>query len=159
MKRTNKQHDPLDSQVSLKVLLKNKKDEYLVLNISQKDKIASSKKFDLPGGRINKNEVEVPFHTLVDRELKEEIGKKIKYKLRLDPVSIGQSFIPDNIKMKAKETRGRFFVLFEAEYISGSIEISDEHSGFKWLKLKKSDYKKFTPLLHNLIKYYFDWNK
>lgn len=155
----NKNHNPENFQVSLKVLLK-KDGQYLLLNISKKDRIASSEKFDLPGGRINKDELNIPFHKLIDGEIKEEVGPKIKYKLRLDPVSIGQSSIPSHLKIKQGETRGRFFILFEAEYISGKIQISDEHSGYHWTKLSKNKIESlFTPLLWDLLKNYFKWNK
>lgn len=154
---TDKNHDPVDFQVSLKVLLKNKTGEYLCLNVAKRDNIAPLS-FDLPGGRINKDEMEVPFHELINREVTEEVGEDIKYKLREDPVSIGQWNIPENIEVRHGETRGRFFVLFEAEYISGSVEISDEHSGFKWLKLTKKDTEKFSPLLRSALNNYFDWN-
>jgi len=150
---------PEKYEVSLKILLK-KSDEYLLLNISKKDKISTSKHFDLPGGRININETFIPFHELIDREIKEEIGTNVKYKLRSDPVSIGESYIPERIEIKSGEIRGRFFVLFEAEYLGGEIKTSDEHSGYTWLNLSKDKVENlFTPLLWDLLKNYFDWNK
>ncbi|NUM25379.1 MAG: NUDIX domain-containing protein [Candidatus Buchananbacteria bacterium] len=153
-----KSQDPENFQVSLKILLK-KNNQYLLLNVAKTDRVAGMEKFDLPGGRINRDELNLPFHQLVDREVKEELGPLITYKLRPDPVSLGQAIIPDFIEIKPGETRSRFFVLFEAEYLSGEIEISDEHSDYQWTDLQPNHIEQlFTPLLWDVLKNYFDWN-
>lgn len=145
----NKKHDPEKFQISLKILLKNNRDEYLILKSSPGPYF--KEKFDFPGGRINTNEVNVDFHKLIDREINEETGK-IKYKLRPDPVSVS------NYKFPNKKTI--FYILFEAEYINGKITISDEHTEFRWQKLKSSNIKKlFHPSLIKLLRNYFKWNK
>ena len=64
--------DPADFNVSLKVLLTNKKGEHLVLFARSTSTIWHGK-YDFPGGRINNNEINVPFHKLIDREIKEEV--------------------------------------------------------------------------------------
>lgn len=137
-------------EVSLKILLRNNKNEYLLLKTG-KDGSLFAGKFDLPGGRINKGELNLPFEKLIRREVSEEAGGGIRYKLRQDPVSLCMYKYPGEIS--------RFFILFEAKYISGDVVISDEHIGYEWKKLKKVEIKKIFPkVIHKLIMNYLEWN-
>ncbi|MFA6215492.1 MAG: NUDIX domain-containing protein [Patescibacteria group bacterium] len=141
---------PQQFMISLKILLKNKKNECLIM---ESPDFASrfKQKYDLPGGQINDNEVEMPFHQLVDREIKEEAGAKIKYKLRQDPVALN--------KYRFKDGRCILYILFEAKYLGGEIKISEEHASYKWQKISLQNVKKiFHPKLAELIKNYFSWN-
>ncbi len=136
--------------VSLKILLLNKKNEVLLLKSPFFSKYFRGK-YDLPGGRIDKHEINTAFHKLIDREIREEAGKKIKYQLRPDPVALAAR----------RYTTGKsvFYVLFEAKYLSGPIKISKEHTEFRWQKITKLNLKKFFhPSLQKLILNYFDWN-
>ena len=130
-------------KTSLKILLKNKSGEYLIMKATSD---AFKGWWDFPGGRIDKTEINVDFHKLIDREIKEEIGKNVKYKLRPDPVSLS--------KYKFPSGGSTLYILFEAKYISGKIEISDEHSEYSWAKLNKKNIKKklhdsLTTLMNN----------
>lgn len=137
--------------ISLKVLLRNKQGETLLLKTPAKTP-GWFGKYDLPGGRINDNEVDVNFHELIDREIKEEAGKGVKYKLRKDPVALVKYRIPDG--------RSILYVLFEAQYISGKIVISEEHTEYIW---KKLTLRNIDKLLHckfaELMRTYWQWNK
>ena len=115
--------------VSLKVLLVNEKKEYLILKSANPN--VFQKMYDLPGGRINKDEINLDFHKLVDREIKEEVGQNIKYKIRKDPVSVSKYEFPNK---KSPVT----FILFEAKYLGGEIKISDEHTAYLWKKITKN---------------------
>lgn len=143
--------NPQQFMISLKILLKNKKNEYLIM---ESPDFASrfKQKYDLPGGRINDNEVGVPIHKLIDREIREEAGVKIKYKLRPDPVAL--------TKYRFKDGRCILYILFEGKYLGGEIKISDEHSAYKWQKINLQNIKKIFPPKHaELMKNYFVWNK
>ena len=136
-------------KVSLKILLKNKSGKILIL------KSASKKWFkdfwDLPGGRIDKKEVMTKFHKLIKREIKEEIGSNVKYKLRPDPVSLSKYRFPSS--------SCTLYILFEAKFISGKIKISKEHLSYKCENLNKISIEKiFHKSLKNLMINYFDWN-
>ena len=137
--------------VSLKVLLKNKNGEVLLLK-TPSNTPGWYGKYDLPGGRINDNEVDIDFHKLIDREIKEEAGRGVKYKLRKDPVALAKYRIPDG--------RCILYVLFEARYISGKITISEEHTEYIWKKILPQNVNK---LMHHkfveLMKCYWQWNK
>lgn len=153
--KEDKKHAPNQNpclfQVSLKALLKNDNNEYLILKDISKSKNWKNK-FDLPGGRINLDEIKLPFHKLLDREIREEIGHKVKYQLRKDPVSLSKCNYPGE--------PCKIFILFEARYLSGKIIISPEHSYYKWEKINKTKAKKiFSSVLFELMSNYFSWNK
>lgn len=139
--------------VSLKVLIKNRQGEFLLLESPDFIKRFGTAAYDLPGGRINDDEVEMDIHKLLKRELNEELGDKVKYKIKKSPVSL--------MKTRFKDGRCIMYILFEADYLSGKITISDEHIGFKWQKLTPANLKKyFRPdfKFNDLIKNYFAWN-
>lgn len=143
-------------QISLKVLLKNKKGEILILKAI--DGGTFSGFYDLPGGRIDTNEFRVNFDKILKREIKEELGN-IKYKLKLCPVSLGRHLIPPKMSDIKKEIHV-LYILFEADYINGKIKISDEHKDYIWVNLKKINLKKyFTSGILEGIKAYAKDNK
>lgn len=137
--------------ISLKILLRNGKNECLIME-SPDFALRFKSKYDLPGGRIKDNEVETSFHKLINREIREEVGVKIKYKLRQDPVSL--------MKYRFKDGRCILYILFEAKYLGGEIKLSEEHISYKWQKINNKNINKiFHPKLAKLLKNYFDWNK
>jgi len=141
---------PAKFYVSLKVILKNKKGEILGLKSHKNSTMAGY--YDLPGGRIDPDELEIPFSKIIQREMKEEIGKDVRFSLKEKPVAISRhiAFSP---KLN-KEIR-IFMVFFEAKYISGRIKISNEHTSFKWLKLTSSSLSKlFTKGILEGLKNY-----
>lgn len=143
--------DPEKFYVSLKILLTNDKGEHLLLKSRIESLYWGGN--DFAGGRINQNEVSLNFHQLIDREIKEEIGKDVKYQLRKDPVAVSVEEFP-------KGRTNATYILFEAKYISGKVVISEEHIDFQWAKITKQNYKKLVAQpLQKLMKNYFDWNK
>ncbi|OGF20938.1 hypothetical protein A2Y83_01700 [Candidatus Falkowbacteria bacterium RBG_13_39_14] len=123
-------------QISLKLILKNSRDEILVLKALDTGTYAGF--YDLPGGRINKDEFNLPFEKILRREIKEEIGK-VSFKLTsIQPAALGRHKI---------EGRGNeihiLYLFFEGRYIKGNIKISEEHSSYDWLDLEKINLKKY----------------
>lgn len=108
--------------VGLKILLK-KGDEFLFL------KSADGTQFDLPGGRIDDVEHETPLVEILAREVAEELGEEIKYKLGKPVFQFRRHF----------ESKGWhiFLTVYEAEYVSGEIQLSSEHSGYQWITPEK----------------------
>ena len=78
-------HNPHLFQASLKLVLKNKKGEILALKLPKTSSMAGY--YDLPGGRINAEEIKISPEKIIGRESLEEIGK-VKYSLK-KPVSVG----------------------------------------------------------------------
>ncbi|MDD5738818.1 MAG: NUDIX domain-containing protein [Candidatus Pacebacteria bacterium] len=129
-------------QVSLKVFLKNDKGEVLILS-SREDSIYKGF-YDLPGGRINFDEFKTPFDKIIKRELTEEIGE-VKFDLTLKPVGLGRAS-----STKTESPLGgpahALNVFFEAKYIKGDIKISEEHTGFQWVKLTKDNLEQYFKI-------------
>lgn len=113
--------------VSLKILLR-KGDEFLFLRNPH------NTQFDLPGGRIDDNEDAAPLNEILAREIREELGENLKYQLG-NPAFQFRWFITE----KGWQI---FLTVYEAEYLSGEIQISDEHSDYIWINPKKYYFKK-----------------
>ncbi len=130
--------------VSLKLLLK-KGDAFLFL----KDDVG--KYFDLPGGRIDEVEHTTPFTEVIVREVGEELGGKIKYKL-------GKPVFQFRRHLESKGAH-IFSTVYEADYVSGEIQLSTEHSNYRWINPRKVDWKEedfFDKEEYLAFKKYFD---
>ena len=115
-------------QVGLKILLK-KGSSVLFLTITDKEHY-----LDLPGGRIDNVESNVPLEKILAREIREELGPSVRYLLG-QPVFQFRRFVPSrNIY--------NFLTVYEGEYISGKVKLSFEHSSFKWIDPKAYHFKK-----------------
>lgn len=87
----------------------------------------------MPGGRINEGEYSVPFSKLISREVKEELGGKVKYLLG-EPILYSRRYL-------RKKEKHIFTVVHSAEYLSGEITLSPEHSSFQWINPKTYKFK------------------
>lgn len=105
--------------VGLKVLLK-KGNEFLFL--IERD----GKSFDLPGGRIDDTEHTVALSTIIEREVCEELGPKVCYKL-------GKPLFQFRRHIEKKGLH-IFITVYAAEFLSGDVVLSDEHTGYKWMR-------------------------
>ncbi|MDA1337640.1 MAG: NUDIX hydrolase [bacterium] len=103
-------------QISLKVLMRNGNK---VLLTKGKDDI------DLPGGRIDVGEESMPFEEVILREVREELGKDVKFRL-------GSILFMHHLG-HTKEKGGILNIVFDAEYISGDIKLSHEHVSYDWV--------------------------
>lgn len=122
-------------QISLKVILKNKKGEILIL---QCEDYGSYKGYwDFPGGRINVGEFEDAYEKIIAREIQEEVGN-IEYKINCKPVAVGRHFVPAHLsrgEQKYVDDICVMYIFFEGEYFGGDINISNEHLKYKWQDL------------------------
>lgn len=148
-------HDPYLFQVSLKLILRNKKGDVLGLTMPKNSSMAGF--YDVPGGRINSDELKMPYHEIFKREAAEEAGKFVKYRLIKRPVSISRH---PYFSAKFQKEMHIVFIFFEASYLGGEIKTSSEHIGYKWLKLNKNNLSKyFVRGLYEGLKNYFEWNQ
>lgn len=111
--------------VGLKVLIK-KSDKFLFLIDTDKQAL------DLPGGRIDETESGVSISEVIAREVEEELGKNLKYRL-------GEPII--QYRRHLKSGANVFITIYSAKYLSGKIKLSHEHSDFQWICPKKFDFK------------------
>lgn len=112
--------------VSFKLILR-KNDKILILTES------ATGFLDFPGGRIEKKETTLPIKDLFKREINEELGKDVKYKI-LGPALQYRRYNKFT-KMYALITA------YEAEYLSGKIKLSSEHNKYEWINPKEYNLK------------------
>ena len=132
-------------QVGLKALFR-RGDEFLFL------KSPLGNTFDFPGGRILKKESDTPLKDILRREITEELGQKVKYTIKGPAFQFRRFFKQLNIRV--------FITVYEVEYISGQIELSQEHATHHWINpleysfekrnfLTLEEYKAFTAYMQN----------
>ena len=117
-------------------------------------KTATSNLWDFPGGRIDDVEHTVPLVDILAREISEELGPDLKYQLGKPVIHFRRTYKkriePKRHEMASADLRSLsedfrqniFIVMFEAEYVSGEIVISDEHESLEWLDPKITKFKK-----------------
>ena len=111
--------------VAVKVFLE-KDDKLLILKDSFGD-------WDLPGGRIKKDEFEVPLEQIIKRKMAEELGSGIKYTIIKPAVFMRHE--------RKEATTGNpliriFAVGYHGTFDSGEIALSPRHTEMKWVDLK-----------------------
>jgi 8-oxo-dGTP pyrophosphatase MutT (NUDIX family) len=87
--------------------------------------------WDIPGGRIKKDEFEAPLDSVVERKIKEELGLEVKYKLGQPKVF----FRHERKEQRLSEMVRIFAVGYEAEYLGGEIKLGNHHDKFEWVNL------------------------
>ena len=128
--------------VGLRILLR-KGNKTLLL------RTAKLKFWDLPGGRIDNVENKTPLMRILKREICEELGSRLKYK-------IGR---PAFQFRRFSYSRGvyAFNTVYEARYLSGKIKLSSEHSSYEWVDPKKYPFSRrdfFNTEEYNAFKEY-----
>ncbi len=120
-------------QVSLKAILKNHEGKVLVLRNPSGG--VSEGFYDLPGGRIDVNEFEVPWTDILRRELEEEL-QLIDITIVPTPVALGRHEIPSTLTKDGRSIHV-LYIFFEAMLNSGVPAISAEHLSARWVDLQK----------------------
>ena len=108
-------------QVGLKVLIR-KGDDFLFLRTAKRNL------FDFPGGRIDFDEHNTALTKILEREIGEETGENLKYKL---------GKLAFQFRRHAEQRLPVFLSVYEAEYLSGEINLSDEHTSYTWINPQK----------------------
>lgn len=88
--------------------------------------------WDLPGGRIRKDEFNSPLESVIERKINEELGGNISYKL-------GRPAVFFRVARQEHDLSGQtvhiFGVGYEAEYKGGDIVLGDHHDQMEWVDL------------------------
>lgn len=96
--------------------------------------------WDLPGGRIKKDEFNVPLEQIVRRKMSEELGDDIEYKIGKPEIFMRherQEASPGNPIV-------RIFALgYRSALGGGEIKLSPRHVEMKWVDLKAFDPKDY----------------
>ena len=93
--------------------------------------------WDLPGGRIKKDEFNTSLLAIIDRKMSEELGDKVEYG------SITQNgifFRVERLEHGLNKKVRIFAIGYEAEYKSGDIILGKHINDYKWV-----DTTKFKP--------------
>lgn len=132
-------------QVAIKLLLR-RGNRYLFL------KTADSHRWDLPGGRIDQGEEQVPLEKILAREVREELGPTLRYRL-------GRPLFQFRRPVPTSGTHN-LITVYAARYVSGKVQISFEHSEFQWLDPKKFHFRPSDFFSHEEYRTYqrhFGW--
>jgi len=98
--------------------------------------------WDLPGGRIKKDEFQKPLEEVLARKISEELGDKIRYE-------IGRAVTFFQVeRIEHLETGGEmpvriFGIGYEVSYLGGEIDLGKHHDKLEWFDtstLNPSDY-------------------
>ncbi len=114
-------------QVALKVMMK-KNGRVLFLRLNE-----SENRLDLPGGRIDNVEGGVPLEKILAREIREELGGKIKYELG-NPLFQFRRYSP-------AQNKYNLLTVYDTKFISGKIKLSPEHTSYEWINPKEYKFK------------------
>jgi len=139
-------------QVSLKLILKNQDNDTLLLKGTASDGPFKDT-YDLPGGRIDNHEVDKGLMDILKREIAEEIGQP-EIKINSKPVAACKFLYDHRVDHRDMPLR-IIYLFFEGTLQHGEIELSDEHSELKWVKLTPDiiNTEVAAPLREGLIQY------
>ena len=93
--------------------------------------------WDLPGGRIKKDEFEAPLESIIARKMKQEIGGAIHYEIGKPLLFLRHERVEAS---EGNPTVRIFAVGYPAMWIGGEVELSERHTEMLWV-----DPKTFNP--------------
>jgi len=85
--------------------------------------------WDLPGGRIKKDEFEKPLEAVIARKMQEELGPAVSYTLGQPKVFFRVERLEQGINMPVRI----FAVGYEATYKGGEITLGPNHDQYQWV--------------------------
>ena len=88
--------------------------------------------WDLPGGRIKKDEFNVPLEQVVVRKMSEELGDSVKYTLGKPVVHMRHERVESS---PGNPTVRIFAVGYSATYEGGDIQLPSHHKQMLWVDL------------------------
>jgi 8-oxo-dGTP pyrophosphatase MutT (NUDIX family) len=89
--------------------------------------------WEIPGGRLRKNEFSASFPSVMKRKISEELGSDVKYEL-------GKPEVFFRVERTEHDENPRtvhiFGIGYEAIYRAGEIRLDDHHDKFEWVSVK-----------------------
>ena len=95
------------------------------------------KSWDIPGGRIKKDEFEKPFEDVLRRKIAEELGGDVKYEIG-DPVTF---FRVERSEVGIEGDARIFAIGYKVKYLGGEIILGDHHDEYRWVDINSFDPK------------------
>lgn len=89
--------------------------------------------WDLPGGRIKKDEFKTSLPSVIARKMQEELGSDFKY-------SFGEPTVFFRVEREEHGLDNKmvriFGIGYEASYKGGEIQLGDHHDQYEWVDIK-----------------------
>lgn len=96
--------------------------------------------WDLPGGRIKKDEFKASLPSVIERKMKEELGADFKYSIDEPTVF----FRVERQEHGLNNQKVRIFAVgYKSKYLGGEIQLGDHHDKYEWVGIdtfKPEDY-------------------
>jgi len=111
-------------------------------------KDSSSGFWELPGGRIDVGEENIPHSEVLLRELREELGPNLD-------VAVERPMVSWTKRLWGEDG---FVVLvgWRCDYRKGEVRLSDEHTEFRWVDPESWKALRMTPADQGTIQQYWD---
>lgn len=109
-------------QVAAKAIVK-RGDKILIL-------ITPDGHYDFPGGRMDESEVHLSLEDILKREVQEELGMEFVFDIK------NLAFVSKREPGISKKEGRILATVFEVDYKSGKIDLSEEHTESRWIKPK-----------------------
>lgn len=87
------------------------------------------KSWDIPGGRIKKNEFQKPLTDVLKRKLSEELGEDIRYEIG----DLVATFSVERDEVGIETSARIFAVGYEVKYLGGNINLGGNHDQYVWV--------------------------
>lgn len=87
--------------------------------------------WDLPGGRIKKDEFDAPLESVISRKINEELGSDVKYDLGEPQVF----FRVERLEHNTQEMVRIFGIGYAATYLGGEVRLGDHHDQMEWVDI------------------------
>ncbi len=92
--------------------------------------------WDLPGGRVRKNEFDAAPEVTIQRKIEEELGSDVRYEIGEPAVF----FRVERLEHSSQEMVRIFDIGYTALYSGGEIRLGDHHDRMEWV-----DVNNFKP--------------
>ena len=89
--------------------------------------------WDLPGGRIKKDEFDKPLESVIERKIDEELGGEVKYELGQPKIF----FRVERLEHSSQEMVRIFAIGYEAKFVNGVVKLGDHHDQMEWVNVNK----------------------
>ena len=95
--------------------------------------------WDLPGGRIKKDEFRKEFQDVLRRKISEELGDKVKYEISKYPKAFFRVQRTEFLEQGGTMNVRIFGIGYEVEYLGGDIILGPHHDKIEWVNINKFD--------------------
>ena len=89
--------------------------------------------WDIPGGRIKRDEFETPLEKVIVRKISEELGTNITYKLGKPIVFMRHERVE---KAPGNPTVRIFAIGYQATLENGEVEMTSHHTDMRWVDIR-----------------------